>query len=68
MSGIYKYIAVDWLKTGWIFRINELEGQMECLDDVDPRVFEEFKQLKASLAQLVSLFKMFLLSILFFLS
>ena len=36
------------------FRMNELEGQIECLDDVDPEVFNEYKDLKASLAILVS--------------
>jgi hypothetical protein len=35
-------------------RINELEGQMECLDDVSPEVFKEFKKLTIDLGQLVT--------------
>ena len=39
----------------YVFRQLQLEGQMECMDDIDPQVFDEFKALKVRLAQLVCL-------------
>ena len=43
------------LISSYVFRQLQLEGQMECMDDIDPQVFDEFKALKVRLAQLVCL-------------